>query len=53
MTVEFSIVRHGDIIVIAPVRRSLKQMVAQLCAMPKSACIEVHEPIELPNRELD
>jgi antitoxin VapB len=53
MTVEFSITRHGDTIVIAPVRSSLKEMVAQLRAMPKPASVEVYEPIELPDRELD
>jgi hypothetical protein len=51
MTVEFSIMRHGDIIVIAPARPSLKEMVAQLRAMPKPATVEVYEPIELPDRE--
>jgi len=53
MTVELSITRHGDIIVIAPVRPSVKEMVAQLRAMPKPSSVEVYEPTELPDRELD
>ena len=43
--------RQGD--PVAPVRPSLKEMVAQLRAMPKPANVEVYEPIELPDRELD
>ena len=53
MTVELNIARHGDIIGIAPVPPSLKEMVARLRAMPKPASVEVYEPIELPDRELD
>ena len=53
MTVELSITRHGDIIVIAPVRPSVKEMVARLRAMPKPSSVEVYEPTELPDRELD
>ena len=49
MTVEFSITRHGDIIVIAPVRPPLTEMVAQLRAVPKPASVEVYEPIDLPD----
>jgi antitoxin VapB len=48
---DLSITRQGDVIIIAPVRPSLKQMIAELRAMPKPDEIEVYEPIELPDRE--
>ena len=48
MNVELSIDR--DVIVIAPVRQTLKEMVAALRAMPKPPQIEPNEPIELPER---
>ena len=51
MSVELSITRQGDVIVIAPARPSMKDVVAELRAMPKPSSIEVYEPIELPDRE--
>jgi antitoxin VapB len=48
---DLSIDRYGDVIVIAPVRQTMKEMVAALRAMPKPSHIEVYEPIELPDRE--
>lgn len=51
--VELSIDRYGDVIVIAPVRQNLKEMVAALRAMPKPSRIESYEPIELPERDWD
>jgi virulence-associated protein VagC len=45
MSVELSITRHGDVIVIAPARPSMKDLVADLRAMPKPSSIEVREPI--------
>jgi antitoxin VapB len=51
--VELSIDRYGDVIVIAPVRQNLKEMVAALRAMPKPSQIEPYEPIELPERGWD
>ena len=51
--IELSIERHGDVIVIAPVRQNLKEMVAALRAMPKPSRIEPYEPIELPDRAWD
>ena len=51
--VELSIDRYGDVIVIAPVRQNLKEMVAALHAMPKPSQIEPYEPIELPERGWD
>jgi antitoxin VapB len=48
-----SINRYGDVIVIAPVRQTLKEMVAALRAMPKPSQIETYEPIELPERGWD
>lgn len=40
MNVELSIDRYGDVIVIAPVRQTFKEMVAALLAMPKPSQIE-------------
>jgi antitoxin VapB len=51
--VELSIDRYGDVIVIAPARQNLKEMVAALRAMPKPSQIEPYEPIELPERGWD
>jgi virulence-associated protein VagC len=51
MSSKLSITRHGDVIVIAPARPSMKDLVAGLRAMPKPSSIEVREPIELPDRE--
>ncbi len=48
--IELSIDRFGDVIVIAPVRQNLKEMVEALRAMPKPSQIEPYEPIELPER---
>jgi antitoxin VapB len=48
--VELSIDRYGDVIVIAPMRQNLKEMVEALRAMPKPSEIETYEPIELPER---
>ena len=49
-TIELSIDRYGDVIVITPVRQNLKEMVEALRAMPKPSQIEPHEPIEAPER---
>lgn len=51
--VELTIARYGDVIVIAPARRSLKDMVAALRAMPKPSEIEEYEPTEMPDRGWD
>jgi len=51
MSVELSITRQGDVIVIAPARPSMKDVVAELRAMPKPSSVEVYQPIELPDRE--
>jgi antitoxin VapB len=51
VNIELSISRHGDTIVIEPVRPSLRDMVAALRAMPAPSEVEVREPIELPDRE--
>ena len=53
ISADLTIERHGDVIVIAPARPSLKEMVATLRAMPKPRTIEIREPIELPDREWD
>ena len=42
--IELSIDRYGDVIVIAPVRQNLNQMVEALRAMPKPSQIERYEP---------
>ncbi len=51
--VDLTIDRYGDVIVIAPARRSLREMAAALCAMPKPSEIEHYEPTEFPEREWD
>jgi antitoxin VapB len=51
LNVDLSITRHGDVVVIAPARPSMKEVIAQLRAMPKPPDVEVYEPIELPDRE--
>jgi len=48
--IELSIDRYGDVIVIAPVRQNLNEMVEALRAMPKPSQIERYEPMELPER---
>ena len=53
MNVDLSITRHGDVIVIAPSRPSMKEVIAQLRAMSKPPSVEVYEPIQLPARESD
>ena len=52
-TVELSIERYGDVLVITPARQDLKAMVAALRAMPKPSEIEQREPIEMPDRGWD
>ena len=49
--VDLTITRHGDVITIFPVRQNLKQAVATLRAMPKPSCVEIREPIEVPDRD--
>jgi antitoxin VapB len=51
--VDLEINRHGDVIVIAPVRRSMKEAVAELRAMQKPSGIEPREAIEVPVRPAD
>ncbi len=53
MNVELTISRHGDVIMIAPAKKSMKEVVEALRAMPKPPSIEVYDPIELPDRERD
>ncbi len=49
-TAELSVERYGDILVIAPPRESLREMVAALRALPKPSEIERYEPIDTPDR---
>ena len=51
MNVELTIARHGDVITMYPVRKSMKEMVDKLRAMPKPPDVEVYVPIELPECE--
>ena len=53
MNVELTISRHGDMIMIAPARKSMKEVVAALRAMPKPPVAEAREPIEMPDRAWD
>jgi antitoxin VapB len=49
--VELEICRHGDVITMFPVRRSLEEAVEKLLAMPKPARVERRRPIEVPFRK--
>jgi antitoxin VapB len=51
ITADLTITRHGEVIVIAPARPSLKKTVAALRKMRKPESVEAYEPIELPDRE--
>ena len=53
LDVELEITRLGDVITIAPVRKSMKEVVATLRRMPKPPEVEKREPIEVPDREWD
>ena len=48
---DLQITRLGDVITIFPVRKSLKDAVAALRAMPKPPNVENYEPIALPERD--
>lgn len=48
---DLQITRLGDVITIFPVRKSLKDAVAALRAMPKPPDVETYEPAELPERD--
>ena len=50
MTQDLQITRMGDVITIYPVKDSLRQMVAELEALPRPSEVEVREPIEMPDR---
>ena len=50
MSQDLHITRMGDVITIYPVRGSLRQMVAELEALPRPTDVEVREPIEMPDR---
>ncbi len=53
VSVDLTITRYGDTIVIQPARPGLREMVAALRALPKPPEVEVREPIEVPDRERD
>ncbi len=53
MTQDLNITRTGDVILIQPLTRDLREAVAALRAMPKPPDIEVHAPIEMPDRGWD
>ena len=52
-SLELTIERFGDTLVITPTRQSLSEAVAALRAMPKPSEIERREPIEIPDRIWD
>ena len=51
--IELTIERHGDVIVITPVRGSMAEAVAKLRALAKRGKRQVREPIEMPDRAWD
>jgi antitoxin VapB len=52
-SVELEVTRSGDVITIFPARRSLKETVAALRAMPKPPKPEKRKPIDVPLRKRD
>jgi len=50
---DLTITRHGDVIMIAPARRSMKETIAALLALPDIPMLEEHDRIELPERDWD
>ena len=49
--IDLTIGRYGDVIVVAPARRSLGEMAAALRALPKPSPIEAYEPMEAPEHD--
>jgi len=49
--IDLEISRHGDVITIYPARKSLKDAVKALRAMPKPRRVERRQPIEVPVRK--
>ncbi len=52
-SIELTITRLGDVIVIAPARTTMKDAIAKLRAAPKSSPLQDREPIEMPDRAWD
>lgn len=50
-SVELSIHRHGEVLVISPARPSLREMVDALQKLPAPPEVEQRQPIEVPERE--
>jgi antitoxin VapB len=50
---DFRIARFGDVITIFPARKSLKDAVDALRALPKPSQAEPREAIEMPDRDWD
>lgn len=48
---DLEITRLGAVITIFPLRKSLKDAVAELRGMPKPPNVEVRQPIEVPARD--
>lgn len=51
--IELEVTRVGEVITIFPARRSLKETVAALRALPKPPKVEKRVPIEVPLRRRD
>ena len=50
---ELTITRSGDVVTLAPQRRSMEETIAALKALPKVPVIEDDERIEMPDRDWD
>ena len=50
MSMELTITRAGDVITLMPARKSMREAVAALRALPKPP-LEEREPIDVPDRE--
>jgi antitoxin VapB len=51
--IELEITRIGDVIMIFPMGRSLKDAVTSLRALPKPLTVEERDPIDMPARPQD
>lgn len=50
---DFMITRSGDVIMVFPIRQDFKRMFEELAALPEIPLIDLHDRIELPDRDWD
>ena len=49
--VELTLVRSGDVLTMYPARKSIREMIALLEAMPGPSSVEVRDNSEIPERD--